>query len=403
MPLNGSGQISIGGATVGQSINLELGRAATATSQMNETALRTLAGVASGAISLSNFYGKSNALAFGYSFVNSINSAGSSDTWQMLKATYGTGTITIQNSNWFGGTPPGFNQYLGFTFDAPSNGTGVMAGSFGAEGKNNDIWGVVYSTGTYSNIATNLGANIMPGAGCTNSNATQGYLIGAGTGSNGNGPGTNTCRKINLSTYANATISASALKTAGADGYIRAVYGCSSHSPTIGYHIGGTGLSTGFWGSIATSMTNSITGLTFATDTTATTTAFTVAGSSMSSVQDKTRVYNWALSTQGTATYTTNVGYKFTFATSTSATFSGNASMVVGSARQSISNRGCTNNIRGWMTSGQSSGAAFNNFSYLTFATETRVNNIVGIASGLYNNNSNRYYANFFGQHIHLQ
>jgi hypothetical protein len=39
---------------------LELGRAATATSSLNETALRTLAGVASGAISLSNFYGKSS-------------------------------------------------------------------------------------------------------------------------------------------------------------------------------------------------------------------------------------------------------------------------------------------------------------------------------------------------------
>ena len=61
MPLNSSGPISIGGSTSGQSINLELGRSATATSSLNETALRNLAGVASGAISLSSFYGKSNA------------------------------------------------------------------------------------------------------------------------------------------------------------------------------------------------------------------------------------------------------------------------------------------------------------------------------------------------------
>jgi hypothetical protein len=63
-----TGPISIGGsATSGglnQSINIELGRAATATSSLNESALRTLAGVPSGAISLSNFYGKSNAFAF---------------------------------------------------------------------------------------------------------------------------------------------------------------------------------------------------------------------------------------------------------------------------------------------------------------------------------------------------
>lgn len=63
MPLNSSGPISIGGSTVGQSINLELGRSATAQSSLNESVLRTLAGVASGQISLSNFYGKSNVIA----------------------------------------------------------------------------------------------------------------------------------------------------------------------------------------------------------------------------------------------------------------------------------------------------------------------------------------------------
>lgn len=58
MPLNSSGTLSIGGSVVGQSINLQLQRSSTATSNMNETALRSLAGVASGSISLSNFYGK---------------------------------------------------------------------------------------------------------------------------------------------------------------------------------------------------------------------------------------------------------------------------------------------------------------------------------------------------------
>jgi hypothetical protein len=61
MPLVSSGEISIGGSTTDRSINLELGRSATATSSLNESALRTLAGVASGAISLSSFYGKANA------------------------------------------------------------------------------------------------------------------------------------------------------------------------------------------------------------------------------------------------------------------------------------------------------------------------------------------------------
>jgi hypothetical protein len=60
MTLNASGPISFGGATTGQSINLELGVSATALASINSTAFRTLAGVASGQISLSSFYGKSN-------------------------------------------------------------------------------------------------------------------------------------------------------------------------------------------------------------------------------------------------------------------------------------------------------------------------------------------------------
>lgn len=58
--LNASGQISIGGSTVGQSINLQLGRTATATSNLNESLVRTLANVTivNTQISLSNFYSK---------------------------------------------------------------------------------------------------------------------------------------------------------------------------------------------------------------------------------------------------------------------------------------------------------------------------------------------------------
>tara|TARA_R110001606_G_scaffold39955_1_gene109625 strand:+ start:1101 stop:1703 length:603 start_codon:yes stop_codon:yes gene_type:complete len=60
MTLATSGIMSIGGTTNDRSINVELGRSATATSNMGETDLRTLAGVPSGSISMSNFYGQSN-------------------------------------------------------------------------------------------------------------------------------------------------------------------------------------------------------------------------------------------------------------------------------------------------------------------------------------------------------
>lgn len=63
MTLNSSGPISLGGSTAGQSINLELGQAATATVSLNDANVRTLAGVASGAIVVpTDFYGKSNVL-----------------------------------------------------------------------------------------------------------------------------------------------------------------------------------------------------------------------------------------------------------------------------------------------------------------------------------------------------
>lgn len=61
MTLNASGPISLGGSTAGQSINLELGRSATAQVSLNESAVRTLAGVPSGAIVMpTDFYGKSS-------------------------------------------------------------------------------------------------------------------------------------------------------------------------------------------------------------------------------------------------------------------------------------------------------------------------------------------------------
>ena len=65
MPLNPSGPMSIGGPTVGQSINLELNLSATANSNLNQANFRTLAAVPAGAISISNFYGKSNLVSRG--------------------------------------------------------------------------------------------------------------------------------------------------------------------------------------------------------------------------------------------------------------------------------------------------------------------------------------------------
>ena len=60
MALNPSGVMSIGGSTVGASINLELGLSATANSSIGQANFRGLANKPTGQISLSDFYGKSN-------------------------------------------------------------------------------------------------------------------------------------------------------------------------------------------------------------------------------------------------------------------------------------------------------------------------------------------------------
>lgn len=64
MTLAATGALSLGGSITNRSVNLELGQSATAQISMNDANVRTLAGVPSGAITLTtDFYNKSNTLA----------------------------------------------------------------------------------------------------------------------------------------------------------------------------------------------------------------------------------------------------------------------------------------------------------------------------------------------------
>ena len=60
MALNSTGPISLGGDTTGQSVAIELSLSAFAQISINDSTLRNLVNIASGQISLSNFYGASN-------------------------------------------------------------------------------------------------------------------------------------------------------------------------------------------------------------------------------------------------------------------------------------------------------------------------------------------------------
>jgi hypothetical protein len=94
MTLNASGPISLGGATTGQSINIELSKASTATVSLNDANVRSLAGVASGAITMpTNFYGKS--VGFTYWYLSQTSSNGFS---QGASSIDGSGNLYTANN-----------------------------------------------------------------------------------------------------------------------------------------------------------------------------------------------------------------------------------------------------------------------------------------------------------------
>ena len=103
MALNTSGVLSIGGTTVGESINLELGKAQNATSGLGDTDLRDLAGVASGTISMNDFYGASaGPTAFSSSFTSfSTRSQACKNTTSPITTYYHNGTGALPAVNDF--------------------------------------------------------------------------------------------------------------------------------------------------------------------------------------------------------------------------------------------------------------------------------------------------------------
>jgi hypothetical protein len=108
MALETSGTLSIGGTTTNRSINLELGRSATATSSLGETDLRDLAGVASGAIAIDDFYGASSGP---YEIDNSLKLE--PDNSEFLTQTIGTGNRrTATYSFWLKRTELDASSYM---------------------------------------------------------------------------------------------------------------------------------------------------------------------------------------------------------------------------------------------------------------------------------------------------
>lgn len=185
MAMNSSGPISLGGATAGQSINLENGFSATAQVSLNDTAVRNLAGVASGAITMpTNFYGKSNRAAISYTFsANTANASLNLSTISGYAAGTSDITVTINAGVYLYATSTGgygLNLSGGTTGDTLTIvNNGFIMGQGGVGGRLTTSPSQAVCQGGSAGPALNLGFGMSS---CTINNTNGSAYIGGGGG-----------------------------------------------------------------------------------------------------------------------------------------------------------------------------------------------------------------------------
>jgi hypothetical protein len=202
MALNSSGPISLAGTTAGQSIEIENGGNGTTQISLNDTAVRTLAGVPSGAITMpTNFWGKANRATISYTY--SANTADASVNLTALGG-YISGksdiTITVNSGiylyststgsyglNISGGTTGDTLTIVNNGFIMGMGGRGGAVNEYGAEAGGPAInLGFGMSSCTINN--TNPSAYIGGGGGGGGSQGTT-YASGGGGAGGGRGGG----------------------------------------------------------------------------------------------------------------------------------------------------------------------------------------------------------------------
>ena len=159
MPLNPSGQISLGGNVAGQSVNLELQRSATAQINLNDTDLRSLFGIVSGQISLSNGYGKSSGASDGYFLGTQTLSP--TQGGEVSRYTFATNTASAPGVRLSPGAPKSNSDAAGVNtpakayFARGNQGTPTVYGAQAYNG-GSQIDGIVFSSQTYFDSAAEL-------------------------------------------------------------------------------------------------------------------------------------------------------------------------------------------------------------------------------------------------------
>lgn len=205
MALNGSGPISLIGATAGQSIQQELGLSGQIS--LLDSAVRTLAGVPTGSVTMpTNFYGKSSAFVFNQTISSNTNdynlrNAAIAGGWDQILAL--NATITINAGVFVGSSStgsPGFTTGssfpVGSTLTVINNGyivgRGGNGGSGGGSGGGGGA-GVVNSSGGSRGSsqgpanAGSPGTNTAGGAGGAQGSAAPTNPQGNNASAGGNG------------------------------------------------------------------------------------------------------------------------------------------------------------------------------------------------------------------------
>jgi hypothetical protein len=145
MPLNSSGPISLGGSTLGQSIALQLDLVPTSIISLNDTAVRTLAGVVSGEITMpDDFWGKPGGFSFSQTITTNTNNydlknAAIAAGWDQVTAlianvTINPGVFVQSTSTGLPAFSTGTSFPLGSNITITNNGYIVGRGGTGATG-----------------------------------------------------------------------------------------------------------------------------------------------------------------------------------------------------------------------------------------------------------------------------
>lgn len=190
MTMNSSGPISLGGATAGQSINLEILQPATTQVSLNDSKVRTLAQVPSGPISMpTNFWGKKYSANSAEYFMMGGGGAGSSP----YSGSGGGGQMLGQNT---GLQATGLSGTYTITVGAAGSASSISWGATAIAGGNGGTDFVACgSGGTGGNGACGGGggADCSVTANCSGGVGIYGYNGGAGRSvalnSAGNGGG----------------------------------------------------------------------------------------------------------------------------------------------------------------------------------------------------------------------